>query len=194
VPPVRRSNPFVKSNWLDSPCLAKSDRSRSDMIDEIEKAVKKDDVIRLMQNGGDRDYAWNFWALFGKRTIEFRKPPASTTPEEVLGWAELAISFIQASVKYESAQNLQKIPATAGGLHWFISLYTEPGVNEPERLQWIWFGKDRNTMLEPIPNPTGYWHYEAGRRRKALMRLRRLASVDERKARKLAEKAKEPYW
>jgi Putative amidoligase enzyme len=194
VPPVRRSNSYAKSNWLDSPYLANEDKSRSQLITEIEKMPMADEVTRLMQKGRDRDYAWNFWAIFGKRTIEFRKPPASTTAEEVLSWAELALSFIQASVKYESTEKLQRIPATVGGLRWFVSQFIEPGVNEPARMQRIWAGMDPTACLAPIPNPTGYWQYEVAERRAAIIRLARLAAADERQIQRHAATAREPYW
>lgn len=194
VPAVRRDNHFVKSNWLDSPSLAKESKTRSQLIADINEQVRDDGVTSLMQMRSDRDYAWNFWALFTKRTIEFRKPPASTTSKEVLAWAELAISFIQASVKCESTQKLQKIPATIGGLRWFVSLSREPGVNEPQRMSMIWDGKDPKALLAPIPNPGGGWYFHAEERKETITRLRCLAQADERQNLRFAKRAREPYW
>lgn len=194
VPAVRRNNHFVKSNWLDSSSLVIENKTRSQIITEIDEQIRDDEVALLIQKRGDRDYAWNFWALFTKRTIEFRKPPASTTSEEVLAWAELAISFIQASIKCESAQKLQMIPATIGGLRWFVSLSTEPGVNEPQRMHMIWDGKDSKALLAPTPNPQGYWHWQLDDRKRAIRRLRHLALADENRSLRFARRTREPYW
>jgi Putative amidoligase enzyme len=193
VPPVRRENLYAKSNWLDSPTLAREDKSRSQLITDIEEAVDAEAVIRLIQMP-DRHYAWNLWALSSKETIEFRKPPASSTPEEVLSWAELAMSFIQASVKYKSTEILQKVPATVGGLRWFILQFTVPEVNEAARMQRIWAGKDSNAALEPMSCTCGHWPWEAEKRKKEAPRLQRLAMADRERIRNLARTAREPYW
>ena len=194
VPKTRRQNSYVKSNWLDSPSLARENKSRSQLIAEIEGQVNAENVTRLMQRGKDRDFSWNFWALFRKRTIELRKPPGSTTPEEVLGWAELAMSFIQASVKYENTVQLQKVPATVGGLRWFLSRFSVPGVNEHHRMNRIWAGKDPGAMLEPVPQPTEFWPYQSEAREQKVARLKRLADADRKQIRALARKARPPYW
>jgi hypothetical protein len=193
VPPIRRENFFAKSNWLDSPTLAREDKTRSQLINDIEEASDAKAITKLIQKT-DRHYAWNLWALSDKKTIEFRKPPASTTPEEVLSWAELAMSFIQASVKYKSTELLERVPATVQGLHWFILHFTVSGVNEPARMQRIWAGKDPNAALEPIPCSYGYWPWEVEERQKALVRFQRLATADKERIQNLARTAREPYW
>ena len=155
VPPIRRGNMFARSLWLDSPLLVARNSSRSQLIDDIEAVEYLNDLIPLIQE--DRDYCWNFFPLFDrdKGTIEFRKPPASTTAREALSWAELAMSFVQASIRYDSIAELKKIPATVGGLRWFLSTFNERGVNETCCLQRIWAGKDDKAAIPPIPVTMG---------------------------------------
>ncbi|KAF7511683.1 hypothetical protein GJ744_003846 [Endocarpon pusillum] len=194
VPPVRRFNAYAKSNWLDSPTVAREDRSRSELIAAIEGAVQVDVIARLMQYRGDREYAWNFWALFRRRTIEFRKPPACTRPEEVLAWAELALSFIQACIKYENTTQLQKVPPTIGGLRWFLSQFTEAGVNEPKRMQRLWWGRSANAMVQPYPQPVGFWAWEVAARSAMIERLKRLREAEMKQSLVLARRGRAPFW
>lgn len=146
-----------------------------------------------MQNfdyGTDRNYAWNFQSLqFYPKTIEFRKPPVSLTPDAALSWAELALSFVHASVRCESSQ-LQKVPPTVGGLRWFLRQFYVPGMNEPARLERLWKGKDPRAAVEPIPLPEGT------REEIAVMkaRLHMLAATDKRQILAFAETTREPYW
>lgn len=194
VPPVRRFNPYAKSNWLDSPTLVRENKTRSQLIAAIEGEVQADTMARLMQSGDDREYAWNFWSLFRKRTIEFRKPPACTTPEEVLAWAELVLSFIQACIKYKDTAQLQSVPPTIGGLRWFMSQFTEAGVNEPKRMQRLWWGKSPNLMVEPYPQPGGFMGWEKASRLAVIERLKRLRDAEMRQNQALARKARPPFW
>lgn len=194
VPDVRRGVDAVKSNWLDSPSLMEWNITRAQLIAAIERELDNEGIVGLLQRPKDRNYSWNLRSLFGKKTIEFRKPPASTTSEEALGWAELAISFIQASVGYESVEKLQRVPATIGGLRWFVSQFTVPGVNEPARMQRIWAGKDMNSVVEPLPNPVGVWHWTGTAGREKVERLKGAAAADAERIRKMAMRAREPYW
>jgi Putative amidoligase enzyme len=149
VPLHRRGNRWVKSNWLDSLNLAREGRSRTESIAEIQKAESKGDVICLMQRPDDKCFGWNFWTFFTKGTIEFRKPPASLKPADALGWAELVITFIQASMLYGSSSNLQSFTSTVGGLRSFLAQVNMPETNEPHRIQPIWAGTPLNAAVEP---------------------------------------------
>ena len=112
-----------------------------------------------MHIGGryDRSFGWNFCSWYDKRSIEFRKPPACKTSQEALSWAELAMSFVQASTRFESSQELQSIPPTIGGLRWFLRHFANDiGVNQPSRLDRLWRGKDPEAILEPEPQILGF--------------------------------------
>jgi Putative amidoligase enzyme len=194
VPPTRRGNVYTKSNWLDSPTLQRANKSRSQLIDDIKRANYASTAVRLMQNTDDRDYSWNFWSIYSKETIEFRKPPASTTAEEALAWAEFAISFIQASIMYEDTTLLQKIPPTIGGLRWFLSRFPIPGVSEPKRMQRLWKGKDPTAMLEPVPNTSIFFPWEQKLKEGRVARLKEMAEYERQRNQQLAREAKEPYW
>ena len=194
VPEVRRNNCYVKSNWLDSPYLKDGNKTRSQLISQFEAQTRNNGIASLMQTLFDRDYAWNFWALYRKRTIEFRKPPACTAPEEILAWAELALSFIQAPVHCDSTERFQNVPATIGGLRWFVSQSSVPGVNEPARMQRLWAGRDPKETLQPVPQTVGYFPWEEKERAAAKQRLRSLAVQDERRVQNLGRNGREPYW
>ncbi len=83
-----------------------------------------------------RAYAWNFNNLLdNKRTIEFRYPLATTTVDQALTYAELAMLFIQAAVKHGTLEKLQKMPSTARELYRFLELAIVPRMNESGRLE-----------------------------------------------------------
>jgi Putative amidoligase enzyme len=195
APPLRRGNRAVKSNWIDSPTVQKQERSRWQFISDIEAEAKFSGVVELMQKRGDRNYGWNFWSFSRSKTLEFRKPPACTTAEEVLSWAELASSFVQASVQYETLQRLKKVPANAGGLRWFVTRFESSGVNEPDRLQAIWAGKDPKAAMEPtIPSLpiTPSWNWE--KNKKFELKMKALVERDRKQSESQAETSRPPYW
>lgn len=154
VPEERRGNAWAQSSWLDGPALAQKNRSRSQSIEEIERASDIPTILRLMQATNDPNYAWNFLPLLTtKQTIEFRKLPPSETADEALSWAELALNFIQASLRYGSPRSLQTFPANIKGLRWFLEKVYDPKINAPDRLQRIWADKPATAALEPIYQP-----------------------------------------
>jgi Putative amidoligase enzyme len=152
VPETRRANIHVKSNWLHSGSLARQGLSRSKSIAAIENARTTPDVVRLMQLRGQQGFAWNFRSLYFKRTIEFRKPPASVTADEALSWAELAMTFVQAAILHGSSAELSTYPAHVTGLNSFLKNVCVAGVNEPGRWYKLWNLKPVDAALEPVPN------------------------------------------
>jgi hypothetical protein len=150
VPPHRRQNRYAKSNWRDGRYLGQENKSRHSSIVEISQTTGLRQMIEMMQASSDKNYCWNFNNLLDSlRTIEFRKPPASTTAYEALAWTELAMSFVQASVKYGSLAVLRDVPSTVGGLRWFLKQAHIPGMNRPDLLEIIFEGKDLYAALEP---------------------------------------------
>jgi hypothetical protein len=199
MPRTRRMTDYAKSNWLQGHLLGHANKSRRESIAAIDEipAVGDDNelqgqIINLMQGNGDRDYAWNFINLcWGKGTLEFRKPPASTSAAEALSWAELALSFIQAAVRYGTSHRLQKVPSTVGGLRWFLEQARRPGVNEMARLDAIWAGHAEHEAVQPQFDSTDY----TGQEGQALAaRLRNLAMVDQVRIQRFARSARKPYW
>ncbi len=155
VPETRRGNVWAQSNWLESPSFAQRNRSRWESITEIERVIDASEFLQLMQNFGDPRYAWNFWNLTtANKTIEFRKPPGSVTADEALSWAELALNFIQVSIRLGSSRLLRSYSANIKGLRLFLRQVNEPGVNEPDRLDRLWAGEPPNAAVPPIYSPT----------------------------------------
>ena len=122
----------------------------------------------------------------------FRKPPAVTNAEDVLSWAELAVSFIQAAVACPSSDLLQRVPATIGGLTWFTtrSFRAWSGTNEPKRLLRLFSAHKRNTLAEPSPVMDEYEEPEKSRIRFLLQEL----IIDDRARIQEKAKSKEPYF
>ncbi|KAF7503976.1 hypothetical protein GJ744_002950 [Endocarpon pusillum] len=153
--------PGARSNWLDSPSLARQGKSRLQSIAAIEIAPDKETVIRLMtgpKNEADpwsnRSYAWSFLNLFENNMIGFRKPPTSLNANDVLDWAEFLITFIQAAVHFGSGLSLRRFFSDLRGLGSFLAAVPSvAGVNEPSRWQKLWAGKQANAAVEPAP----YW-------------------------------------
>lgn len=198
VPPTRRGNHFAKSNWLEGQHLGRKGKTRIESIDAFDTAPTEDEagdidtIIEILQDFHDRDYCWNFNNLsWGKGTIEFRKPPASTTADEALSWAELVICFVQAAVKHGIREKLEKVPSNVGGLKWFLQQAYEPGVNEPDRLERIWAGIPDNAALEPQLADEEYWGEEM---RRLERKLRAVVAADKARILEFAKTAQKPYW
>ncbi|KAF7509723.1 hypothetical protein GJ744_007594 [Endocarpon pusillum] len=190
VPPERRWNCYAKSNWIDS--LVLRAKSRPDSIQLVEETSSMSRLMLLLQPFYERNYCWNFASLVTKGTIEFRKPPVSTSADEALCWAELAILFIQTSIQCESVEKLQKVPPNVGGLRWFVSQFNVPGKNEPARLERLWQGKHPKAMLQPVPAEQIFPGVPLTPGEKVY--LARLARADRQRIEKLAKDAREPYW
>ncbi len=194
MPANRRGNQYAKSNWLDNPALGHHNLSRPESIAEVEKVRSFEALLDCMGEMFNRNYCWNFESLRDqyKSTIEFRKPPVSTTAEQALSWAELAMSFVQASIKCESPKKLQEVPSTVGGLRWFLEQSYVEGVNEQKRLDRIFGDKDL-IAVEPIPRPEDFF---VGRSevQKWKGRLEGKAEEDRKEILRLANNVKAPYW
>lgn len=192
VPPERRWNGYAKSNWIDNYGLALRAKSRLVSIQLIEESSSMSGLMLLLQPFYERNYCWNFASLMTKGTIEFRKPPVSTSADEALCWAELAMSFIQTSIQCESVEKLQKVPPNVGGLRWFVSRFNVPGKNEPARLERLWQGKHPKAMLQPIPSGQIYPGVPLTPRER--LGLARLVEADRQRIERLAKNPREPYW
>jgi Putative amidoligase enzyme len=199
MPRYRRTTNYAKSNWLQGHLLGHCNKSRRESIAAIDGIPTEGDedeiqgqIVNLMQGHGDRDYAWNFLnILWGKGTIEFRKPPACTSAAMALSWTELAMSFIQAAVRYGTPHRLERVPSTVGGLRWFLEQACRPGVNEPARLEAIWAGHAEHEAVQPQFDPTDYLGQEG---RVIEARLRNLTMIDQARIQRFARSARKPYW
>ncbi len=190
MPVGRKGNPYCKSNWLENPRLGRAGLSRSESIADIERLLDVYHVIETIQTSDDKFFAWNFDSLNEHNTIEFRKPPASSSADEALSWAELALNFIQASLRYGTSRRLKRIPSTIKGLRWFLRQVCVPSMNAPSRLDRIWAGKDENAASEPWVWPRS----KMSREMELAARLRNLSEADLERVLNQANSAREPYW
>ncbi|CAJ2514283.1 Uu.00g024020.m01.CDS01 [Anthostomella pinea] len=120
----------------------------------IDKCVALDEVINLMNPNQSRYFGWNFLAMKKYKTVEFRRGSGSRSEDDVFMWAEFALSFLQASVRLQSASSLKDYPASVGGLSMFISfvqLPDKPGMNDSVHLGRLFAGKRPDEKVSPVP-------------------------------------------
>jgi hypothetical protein len=198
LPPPQEGDVYMKSNWLESEPLGLAKLTRRDSITKINSpsltTIKQ--LVDLVN--GDRqeqsriNFAWNFCNLLGETgTIEFRKPPQCIDGEEVLDWAELTLSFIQAAVGCPSVEKLLEIPSTAEGLLWFLKKFEVRGVNEGRRLQGLFADLEVNSARRPVAK---LGLAQLAQRRDIESFLSQLAREDLEEIRRFAAKARPPYW
>lgn len=110
------------------------------MIDECQS---NQDIVDVMNNEGDRYYAWNFTNLYygGKKTIEFRRSPGAEDDEGCISWVELAVSFVQAAIKYGTTVSLEIYKKDIEDLLRFIRGARVPQLNRPQAMQQLFSGK-----------------------------------------------------
>ena len=194
VPSCRRggNNIFGKSNWVDGECFAKANRSRAQSIGYIASIDNLGAFLTAMNPDGDKKFAWNFESIRKYWTIEFRQPPVCTRVDQVLSWAELALSFIQSSIRYGHFEQLLRVPSTIGGLRWFLEQSNVPTINQHGRLERFWKhsgGRNRNRNdFVPATGPLGFYSEEEQ------LNLDKLIEADTRQIRIHAQEAQAPYW
>ena len=154
------------------------------MIDGIDNLGT---LLSVMNPDRDKKFAWNFDSIFKYWTVEFRKAPVSTSIEEVLGWAELAMSFIQSCVRNGVRGKLVRVPSTIGGLRWFLQQSNIPGMNRHGLLERFWEGRRMDDFV-PAGQPLGFYDQNE------LSNLRKLIKDDEKCIRAHAQRARPPYW
>jgi hypothetical protein len=150
VPESRRGNRYCKSNRLDNPkFLGKSLKQCLVMIDDCQS---NQDIADLMNNEGDRYYAWNFTNLYygGKKTIEFRRGPGAEDSEGCISWVELAVSFVQAAIKFGTVAGVEMYEKSVEDLLRFIRGATVPQLNRPQAMQQIFSGKAGAIMPKQV--------------------------------------------
>ncbi|ELR03922.1 hypothetical protein GMDG_06453 [Pseudogymnoascus destructans 20631-21] len=169
LPRARLGNEYARSNWLDNPNFGYKRLSRRESM----------------------FFGWNFLYLLEtpKGTIEFRRGAASTSIRDVFMWVELAMSFVQASIKHGHSDKISKIPATVGGLKWFIEaaqLPQQPGLFDTRYI---------NLLLDSVgpkltrePKPMGKLSPDK------LRKLQTKKDEDKRKNVMLAKISQPPYW
>lgn len=198
VPPHRRvDDRWAQSSWLDSPKLARAGRSRAQSATLIGQVPDIFSLGSLLQPLTKRCYTFSFDSILKYYTIEFRKPPASTSVEEVLGWAELAMNFVQASLKNGYPHLLEKVPPTVGGLRWFLSQSQVATMNEPDRLRCIFGGKHKDAFEQGKFDHVvskGEVVYRGYVLSEETAEVRSVINRDTARIQRLIQNSTEPYW
>ncbi|RGP58024.1 hypothetical protein FSPOR_11936 [Fusarium sporotrichioides] len=192
LPRDRLSNEYARSNWLDNPNFGHKNLSRRESMDVIQRAASMRDLVLLMNPDHDKMFGWNFLYLLNSPhgTIEFRRGAASISSSDVFMWIEIAMSFVQASIQGGSRDNLARVPATAGGLRWFIEAARlpdgVPGLYDSRYLRRFFSNIPDKTFRQPVP---------LGRLSSAkLAKLKYKKEEDKRKTVILSKMAQEPFW
>ena len=152
VPVGRRLNWYAKSNWIDNLELAGKHLTRAQSIAKIEACVNRGQIIALMNPRLHRFYGWNFCSLRSLKTIEFRKGAGSNNADEALAWAELAMTFVESSMKQNvTPEFLSRIPPNIKGLQWFLHQEKAvPGISDPRYFAPLFTNKRPHESVSPL--------------------------------------------
>lgn len=141
---------YAQNLWLEADHLALDNRSRLDSCTYIERMPDFKTFLNNI-NAETKWYSWNFRSIGVFHTVEFRKPPACTTADETLAWAEIAMAFTQSSIRYGILDILRTIPSTVGGLRSFLEKSCVKEMSEHARFEVVFRGKDPNAFVESLP-------------------------------------------
>ncbi|KUI65228.1 hypothetical protein VM1G_00039 [Cytospora mali] len=159
VPPERGKNEYARSNWIDNKNFGYQRLSRQESITVLERCTTVREIVDLMNPDGSKYYGWNFQAIQKYSTVEFRRGAASTSVNDVFSWVELAVSFVKASLKLQSAAGLRQYSATVRGLTQFIELgvVEGPGLNDKRYFNRLLVkrGLDKSPNARLDPDPVG---------------------------------------
>lgn len=153
-PAARRQSKFCRSNRFNNPQFtteANGQRAQALDIAECFRTVEKcKDIQSLAEIMGMRKYmAWNFVNVFYSGwsddggTIEFRRPPGVTSPDDCLAWMELAVYFIHAARELQGPGFCldARFARDVAGLERFIRDGLSHGTPRPTYLQRLFHGK-----------------------------------------------------
>lgn len=192
LPEERLGNEYGRSNWLDNKNFGHQNLSRRQSIAIIQRVSTMRELVLLMNPDHDKMFGWNFLYLLNNPhgTIEFRRGAASTSVQDVFVYIEIAMSFLEASVRLGDVESLKSVPATVGGLQWFIQAAKLPdgipGLFDSRYLKLFFAGKNQSAFREP--RPLGILSpYK-------LNKLNRKKEEDKRKNVAMVKMLQEPYW
>lgn len=150
TPKGLRGDLGAMSNWIDNDNFLQKAFSRRKAIDLIESCSSTREVIELvcrdksLRPWTDQIYfAWNFRALYKKRSIEFRSAGTNLDSDTTISWAEIVLLFVQAAVQIPTSESLRTIPADVGALKQFL------GVDKLKNLNPIFSGKGDEERMQP---------------------------------------------
>ncbi|KAG0154189.1 hypothetical protein PDIDSM_1569 [Penicillium digitatum] len=192
LPEERLGNEYGRSNWLDNMNFGHQNLSRRQSIAIIQRVSTMRELVLLMNPDHDKMFGWNFLYLLNNPhgTIEFRRGAASNSVQDVFIYIEIAMSFLEASVRLGDVESLKSVPATVGGLQWFIQAAKLPdgipGLFDSRYLKLFFAEKNQSAFREP--RPLGILSpYK-------LNKLNRKKEEDKRKNVAMVKMLQEPYW
>ena len=107
-----------------------------------------------------RLYGWNFsnlvLKLTSKTTVEFRRPPGATTPDEAISWAEFTVVFVHSACRLGDGAELKKFGQTVEALLHFISGSSGDEMSHVTAFRGLFDGK--SGMMTPESHATNPWH------------------------------------
>jgi hypothetical protein len=192
LPEERLSNEYARSNWLDNENFGHRNLTRKQTIAVIQQASSMRELVLLMNPNHDKMFGWNFLYLLNSPngTIEFRRGAASTSAQHVFVSIEIAMSFVEAAIRLGDLERLERVPATIGGLKWFIRAAklpeNVPGLYDSRYLDLLFSRKSENAFREPKP----LGNLSASR----LLKLKNKKEEDKRKNLAMVKMLQEPYW
>lgn len=166
--------------------------SRKQAIAIIQQVPNMRELVLLMNPNHDKMFGWNFLYLLNNPhgTIEFRRDAASTSVDHVFIYIEVAMSFIDAAIRLGDPERLERVPATVGGLKWFIRAANlpdnVPGLYKLRYLNRFFSGKSDSAFREPKP----LGKLSAAR----LLKLKKKKEEDKKKNLAMVKMLQQPYW
>lgn len=101
--------------------------SRKQSIATIQRTSSMRELVLLMNPNHDKFFGWNFlYHLNSPHNIEFRRGAASTPAQQIFVYIEVAMSFVETTIRLGSSERLEKVPTTVGDLRWFIQAANLP--------------------------------------------------------------------
>lgn len=197
LPSDRRGNEYAKSNWVDNPHFARKNLGRKGSMALIQRCTNIRDLVALMhpgEGGFDKMYGWNITYInksAREGTAEFRRGSASTNFSDALMWMEFAMAFVVSAINKGTIENLQKVPATLGGLKWFVedaarSSGPAAAFTASSHMQRLFNGKREDLALQP--KLVGRLSPDK------VNKLKRKEMEDKKRSIALAKMTKRPYW
>lgn len=149
-----RSNRFNNAQFLEMSGTKTKRRDLAECFQVIENCKNIQSLAELM--GMRKFMAWNFVKVFSSGwsdkggTIEFRRPPGVTNPDDCLAWMELAVHFIQAARELQGSgfRLGARYTRDVSGLRQFIHDGRPGRAPKPAYMQRLFSGK--SGRIEPM--------------------------------------------
>lgn len=142
------------------------DPDRAQRIARVRATTSEAELFALWRGQGVKLFSWTFFRPRGGM-IEYRQPPASLCAEDALGWAELALNFVQVAMRSGEPGGSPAQGITVASLRDYLAQhgFQQSQTNAPAMLAPIWnrvANRPQKIELEECgpqssPSVNSYW-------------------------------------